>query len=289
MRIRTRLLPFLVMAVALIAFAACGGDDSQAERRTTANETATSTAQAQQSGGTPAGGSGSRSTAATQAPPDATRTVQVQCTTDLKAFRFNGQLSLKSAQGGGNTADLSSIVGSLLQDVKFSGAFVAPDRTQLKLDGGQSSALGTIEFVQIGNTSYTKLGSAGWQQSTGPGPADLTDQFDPREFCRQIEQGLSGNVPSRKEKVNGVDAIRYDYDRAALEKLGNNGFLGSVAGPNDQLPEKITMSIWVSEKEKFPVKMLVSASGKEDGQDYSVDMELNVTDLNGNVTINAPR
>lgn len=283
MSIRTRLLPLVLAAAALFAFAACGGDDSNAERRTSESQSTNATVTTNQSGG----GSSGASSAATRAPADSTRTVQVQCAADLKAYRFNGQLSLKAPQGGTNSADITSIVGSLLQDVKFSGAFVAPDRSQFKLDGGQNSALGAIEFIQIGTTSYTKLGSSPWQQATG-GPNDVVDQLDPREFCRQIEQGLSGDVPSRKEKVNGVDATRYDYDRAALEKLGG-GFLGTVTGSDDQLPENTKMSVWVSDKEKFPVKMQIAASGKQDGEDYNLSMELNVTDLNGNVTINAPR
>lgn len=283
MQTRTRLLPLLLMAVALLAFAACGGDDSEAERRTAENEAGSATAAAGQSGGSSGGAA-----VATQAPADATRTVQVECSTDLKAFRFNGQLSMKSSASSSNSGDLASALGSLLENVKFTGAFVAPDRTQLKLDGGQNSPLGAIEFIQIGNTSYTKLGSAPWQQSTGQGPADFTEQLDPREFCRQIQQGLSGNVPSRKEKVNGVDATRYDYDRAALEQL-NNGFLGSVAGPNGQLPENVKMSVWVSDTEKFPVKMVLNASGQQGGDDSTINLEMNVTDLNGNVSIDAPR
>ena len=67
------------------------------------------------------------------------------------------------------------------------------------------------------------------------------------------------------------------------------GELVAVVGPNGELPENAKLSVWVSEKDKFPIKMQVSASGKQNGEDFSLNMDLNVTDLNGNVTIDAPR
>lgn len=281
MRTRVRLLPLALMAVALLAFAACGGNDSNANQ-----QTADSTTASGQSGGTQSGSAGSSSTAAT-------RTIELNCDQDLKSFRFDGELSLKSPQTGSNgSGGISSVVGSLLQNVKFTGAFAAPDRTQFKLDGGGNSPLGTIELIQIGNTSYIKLGSAPWQQSQGDSSASgIVGQVDPRELCQQFEQGLTGPAPARSEKVNGIDATRFDYDRAALQKLGNSagGLLGSIVGPNGELPENAKMSVWVSDKDKFPVKMQVTASGKQNGEDLSLNMDLNVTDLNGNVTINAPR
>jgi hypothetical protein len=269
------------MAVALLAFAACGDDDSNADQ-----QTADSTTTSGQTGGTQSGSGGSSSGAATRA-------IELNCDQDLKSFRFAGELALKAPQSGSTgSGGISSVVGSLLQNVKFTGAFAAPDRTQFKLDGGGSSPLGTIELIQIGNTSYIKLGSAPWQQSQGDsGASGIVDQVDPRELCRQIEQNLTSAVPARNEKVNGIDATRFDYDRAALGKLGDSagGILGSIVGPNGELPENAKLSVWVSEKDKFPVKMQVSASGKQNGEDTSLNLDLNVTDLNGNVTIDAPR
>jgi hypothetical protein len=283
MRIHLRLLPLLVAATVLLV--ACGGDDSKATQESSANATATTG----QSSGSASGGSIGSSSAATPAPADSRRMLQVDCGQDLKAFRFNGRLALKAPQSGTNSSDFSSIIGSLLQDVKFSGAFVAPDRSQLKLEGGKDSALGAIEFLQIGSTSYTRFGSAAWQQSSiGGSPTDFLQELDPREICTQVEQNLRADVPSKKEKVNGVDAVRYDYDRSTLQQLGS-GFLGAAGGPDDQLPENVKLSVWVSEKEKFPVKMQMSASGQADGQNYAMEMEVNVTDLNGNVRIDAPR
>ena len=293
MRIRIRALPLGLVAAAMLLLAACGGDDSQAEKKTREGTPAATAAVGQAAVATSTTAPTSVGQAqATQAPANATRTLQVDCGDDLKAFRFSGRLALQTAGSGSNnsSADPSALFGSLLSDVKFSGAVVAPDRTSFKLEGGQDSLLGgqAVEFVQIGTTSYTKIGNTGWQSSTGSGASDFTDSLDPRELCRNIQDSLRADVPSRKEKVNGVDAIRYDYDRKALEKLGSaNGFFDEITG--GELPENFKMNVWVSEKEKFPVKMLMSGSGTAQGEKYSMELEFNVTDLNGNVKIDPPR
>ena len=295
MRTRIGALLSLVLAVALLALVACGGDDSKAERKTRdrgQEATATSQSLGSVSGATSAStdrSSGATGAASGTAPAGPARTLQLDCGRDFKAFRFNGRLSTQTPQGSSG-ADSLGVFGALLGELKFSGAFVAPDRSQIKLEGGKDSPIGAIEFVQIGNTAYTRFGSTAWQQTTGGGPADLTENLDPREFCRQIQQSLTAEVPSRKEKVNGVDATRYEYDRTTLERLGGGGFLGATSGGSGELPENAKLTLWVSEKEKFPVKMAVSASGQQRGERFAFDMELNVTDLNDSgIKIEPPR
>jgi len=309
MRFRVRALPLALIAAAMMLLVACGGDDSKAEKKTRDGTTAPTAALGQASGGTSggtSGGSGSSSSAATaaptsvaqaqatQAPANTSRALDLDCGKDLKAFRFDGRLALQAPGTGGaaNSSDPTALVSSLLGDVKFSGAYVAPDRTSFKFEGGKDSLLGgqAIEFIQIGTTSYTRFGATGWQSSTGTGgPMDFTENLDPRQLCTSLKGGLTGDAPSRKEKVNGVDAVRYDYDRKTLEKLSkdNPGPFGEFTG--GEIPENFKMNIWVSEKEKFPVKMLVSGSGTDQGQKYSLELEFNVTDLNGNVKIDPPR
>jgi hypothetical protein len=291
MRTGIRVLLLGLFAAAVLLLAACGGDDSEAEVKsreaTPAPAAALGQASASESTPAPSGGGQAR---ATQAPANATRTLQVSCGDDLKAFRFSGRLLLQTSGTGGNSADPISAAASLLGDVKFSGAVVAPDRASFKFEGGKDSLFGgqAIEFIQIGDTSYTKIGGTGWQSATGSGALDLTEGLDPREMCKTIQDSLRADVPSRKEKVNGVDAIRYDYDRNTLEKLEDaGGFFGDIIGGD--LPENFKMNVWVSEKEKFPVKMTMFGSGIAQGEKYSMELELNVTDLNGNVKIDAPR
>jgi hypothetical protein len=292
MRIRIRALPLLLIAAATMLLVACGGDDATAEKKSS-EATAAPTAALGQAGATTgtSAAPGAAQTQTTPAPANASRSLEVDCGDQLKAFRFTARLAMKSPDSGSNNTGSTVFASPLFGDLKLSGAFVAPDRTSLKLEGGQDSLLGgqAIEFIQIGDTSYTKIGNTGWQSASGAGNAlDLTEGLDPRQLCKSVEDSLRADVPSRKEKVNGVDAIRYDYDRKALEKLSeDSSFFGDLTG--GELPENFKMNIWVSEKEKFPVRMVVSASGTAEGQKYSMEMEFNVTDLNGNVKIDPPK
>ena len=294
MRTKPRLLLLVLVAIATLTLAACGGDDSKAEKKSSADQTAA--AATTQPSGSASGSSGGltspRPSGVVVSPSSgsAGRALQLDCGKDLKSFKFDGKLALQTPQGSDSAADFSSIFGSILSDVKYSGAFVSPDRTSFKFEGGKDSPIGVVEFIQIGTTQYTKLGSTGWQQTTSSGgPADIADNFDPREICTQIQKTLSADVPTRKEKVNGVDTTKYEYDKKALEKLGSDGIFGGLAGINGQLPDNAKLNLWVSDKEKFPVKLTMNADSQQDAQKYTVNLELNVTDLNGNVAINAPR
>lgn len=288
MRTRTRTLPLMAIAAAMLILIACGGDDSKAEKKTRDGaQTAVATAAAvatRESTPTAA------AAAAGTAPAGSVRALNLDCGDNLKSFRFNGTLALQMPDAGGNAADPMALIASALSDVRYSGAYQAPDRSTMKIETPKESIFGgnALEFARIGATSYTKIGATGWQQSTGGGsPGDVLDELDPRALCKQLQENLKGDVPSRKEKVNGVDATRYDYDRKALERIG--GILGAASG-NGELPENAKLNIWVADKEKFPVKLTISGSGQQAGQRYSVDLELNVTDLNSNdVKVDAPR
>lgn len=290
---RIHALLFIVLAVVLTGLAACGGDDSTAEKKTRDGASPSPSPSAAAAGATreaATSGAAPSSSPAGTALARSGRTLDVDCGRDIKALRFVGKLAVQGnvASSSGGDGGFGSLFGSLLSDITFSGAYQAPDRTQLKAEiGGQNSFLGgPIEFVQIGDTSYTRLGNTPWQQSTGDaGPAD---QFDPRTFCNDTVQNLPGDVQGRKEKVNGVDATRYEYDRKALEAAGNS--LGDLAGSAGPLPDNTRLSVWVSEKEKFPVKMTLVGSGTQSGQTSSINLEFNVTDINApNVKIEAPR
>ena len=282
MRHRIRALPLAALAAAVVVLAACGGDDSKAERKTR-DEQPDSTAAAPIA-------AVATGTAAAAAGGAATRTLDLNCGDQIKSFRFDGKLALQRP-GAGSAAsdDVTGLISGLLEDVKFNGAFAAPDRTQMKIDlGGKDSLFGGegIEFVQIGTTSYIKLGANAWQKQDNAGDGALED-LDPRSFCAQARDSLPRTVQGRKDKVNGVDATRYEYDRKDLE--GAAGFFGDLVG-GGELPENAKLTMWVAEKEKFPVKMTVAASGRESGQPFSINLEFNVSDLNSSsVRVEAPR
>lgn len=297
MRNGLRALPLVAVAALMLVVAACGGDDSKAETKSGNSEATAAAATAASGAGGIAGASSSSSSSSsaqssgTPAGQATSARLNVDCGDNLKAFKFQGKLAVKMPQSSpaGGSNDFGGLLDDLLGDVTFSGAYVAPDRTQMKLEfGGQNSLFpGGVEFVQIGAATYTKLGNTGWQQGTGGTGADeFLSGLDPRDLCANTLDDLPAPASSAKVKVNGVDAVRYDYDRKSIQNL--NGFLG--ADDLDELPENFKLSVWVAEKERFPVKLTASASGGQGSDQISFNVEFNVTDLNSsNVKIDAPR
>jgi hypothetical protein len=285
---RVRIGALSLTAAAIVLLAACGGDDSKAETKTRDGAAATAVAAAQTPTSSSAGGVTGVSSAATAPSSSTARSaLSLDCERNLTAFRFDGKLAMRGATSS-SANDPSALFSSLLQDVRFSGAYVAPDRTQMKLDlGGKDSPLAgqAFEFIQIGPTSYLKLGNTGWQQQETAG-SNPVEELSPVALCKQLHDIVPAAAQSRKEKVNGIDAVRYDYDRKSLEKLP-----GLLDGMNSSdLPENVRLSLWVAEKERFPVKMTMAASGQQSGGPFSMDLEFNVSDLNSSgIKIEAPR
>jgi hypothetical protein len=128
-----------------------------------------------------------------------------------------------------------------------------------------------------------KLGNTPWQRQEAGG-ANPVENLNPLELCKQLHDALPA-TQSRNEKVNGVDAVRYDYDRKSLEKLP-----GLFGEDSQNLPEQLNLALWVAEKEKFPVKLALTGSGQGSGGPMSLNLEFNVTDLNSaGVKIDAPQ
>lgn len=286
---RVRIGALSLTAAAVLLLAACGGDDSKAEVKTRDVASATAVAAAQTPTSSSAGGgvAGVSSAATAASSSTARNALSLDCDRNLTSFRFDGKLAMQNASSS-STNDPSALFSTLLQDVRFSGAYIAPDRTQMKLDlGGKDSPLAgqAFEFIQIGPTSYLKLGNTGWQQQETSG-SNPVEELNPLALCKQLHDALPAAAQSRKEKVNGIDAVRYDYDRKSLEKLP-----GLLDGMNSSdLPENVNLSLWVAEKERFPVKMTLAASGQQSGGPLSMDLEFNVSDLNSSgIKIEAPR
>lgn len=290
----------LVAAASLMLLAACGGDDSTAQKKTRENAQGTAvavaTATATSSSGAAAASvssaatpvPGSSSSAATPvSTPVASGTVPLDCGQEIRSYRFDGKVALQEPSSA-SANDPAALASALLQDVRFSGAYVSPDRVQIKLDlGGQSSPLAgqSLQFIQIGSTAYIKLGNLPWQKQ------EMTEEnpignLNPIELCKQLQENLPvAQARTRKEQVNGVDAIRYDFDRKSLEKLP-----GLFGEDSQDLPENLNLSLWVAEKEKFPVRMALSGSGQQAGGTTSINLEFNVTDLNASgIRIDAPQ
>ncbi|MPZ50313.1 MAG: hypothetical protein GEU75_13615 [Dehalococcoidia bacterium] len=221
-------------------------------------------------GGGDSGGNGSGAVAG---PLDLSSTADKLA--QLKSFRFDMAMKLEvpmGATGGEDDDAFGAALLGLFGDIKAEGAFVAPNNMQITMNmAGQE-----IGIVQIGNDAWTKFGST-WQKTTaeevgidiGSSPTELITEFLPQEI-------LAG-AKTKEETINGARATRYSFDKAALETLATE--MGESAADLKTLTDA-NLDVWLN-GDGIPVKILMEMAGTDDtGQKLSMNLELNVKDLN---------
>jgi hypothetical protein len=207
---------------------------------------------------------------------------------ELRSFRFDMTMKLKldASAVSSDEDDLGAAIGAALLgalgDMKAEGAFVAPDQTQMKLRMlGQE-----FEMVQIGDKAWVKIDGK-WQEtdaseemgfSMGDSPTDLLGGLLPSEV-------LKGAKVS-KEKVNGVEATRYSFDKASLLALAEA--MGETGTGFDQV-SKANLDLWLMD-DKIPVKIVLDIEGEdEDGNAVGMELQMNIRDINSDsIKIKAP-
>jgi hypothetical protein len=198
---------------------------------------------------------------------------------ETRSFRFDFSMKMElpdlaptSAEDDPFGAAFGAALLGLFSDIRAEGAFVSPDSTEVKMTMmGQE-----IGFVQIGQDAWVKYG-AGWEKTDADesltmgftSPADLFTEFLPQEVLK--------GAKTTKEKVNGVDAVRYSFDKAAIEKLAMEA--GETPAEMEELTEA-NLDVWLT-GENIPVKVVLNAAGKdEDGAAVGMKLEMNIKDLN---------
>jgi hypothetical protein len=199
---------------------------------------------------------------------------------DLRSFRMD--LSFKLDLGeilsslGVEASAFASMFLNKLSNVKVEAAYVAPDSfsAETNFSGEQ------VKYVQIGRRAWVNDGS-GWKEAEaedfldrlGSSPTELLKGFLPQEVLKAAE--------TKQETVNGVEATRYSFDRESLEELADDygedfGFDISTLADIEEL----SLDVWVSEG-GIPVKASMVFEGQDpEGNDVSMELELNITDIN---------
>jgi len=194
------------------------------------------------------------------------------CLANLKSYRYTGNVSIKlpATAGMGRGGDIT-----------LSGAAVAPDRFQSKVEAGGQP----FEIISIGNDVWVRQRNGPWEKN--PSSVD-TPGFKPEDFCQATPAQLErAGVRGTRERVGGVDAVRYRLSANDLDKLG-----AGLQGPSAALTalfDRVEMNIWFTEKERWPLRITLSA--EQNGNDaVSFRAEFNLSDFNaGNITIEPPR
>jgi hypothetical protein len=263
-----------VMLVTLLA--ACGGDKKD---DTSSSPTPAATSAA----------SGGGATSANTPVTSATSTASGATTagfSDLNSYKYTLKLSGNGGPVGDITDGLSSLgVNDDNATLEVNGSFIKPDKAQtsIKVAGFETST------TVIGNQQWNTFAG----QTQGPLAATASDLADANFLLGFWEGGdISENVKDfkcgGKENVNGVSAQKCSADKATLDKVAQDSpdFLSSI---NASSLSNAQIDIWLADA-GYPVRMRMDVSGKDTAnKDFNFKVEMDVTDINGNFQISAPK
>jgi len=294
-----RIWPLVLAAILGVALlAACGGGEDEETEPSAATSTAAAPAAGDVSAtGTPqANATGTARADATGTPRDGSPTAspgaggsaqEVGCEfpSDIKSFRFSMTMKANlpstptatESAGGEPLGDFLGSLTGLMGDMKMEGAVISPDRSSMDLTvGGHEFG----SFIQIGSQSWMKVaGLTDWTEE--PASEGSESIFSPMDFCETAEEDLSSalsGLEGENETVNGIETAHYHLDSADLTLLED--LLGGTEDLS-QLPDEFNMDVWLAEDGDWPVRMSLSASGKNDnGEPLSFDISIEFKDFN---------
>ena len=165
-----------------------------------------------------------------------------------------------------------------LADMRMEGAFVAPDRVEVRV-----TFLGVLELtnITIGDKEWTKRGALDWEESTAEAEG-LTWRRGLADLCEGFAfPGVPG-LEAREETVNGVATHHYHLDEADLRRLAElfPGDTEEMWDAEDLLQEG-TVDVWLAKEGNWPVRMEGEFT-LEYGEirDLTLSMFIEVKDLN---------
>ena len=160
------------------------------------------------------------------------------------------------------------------------GAYVAPDSFDMQM----SIAGEEVRYVQIGNEAWVNDGS-GWIE-TEPDGGDLSFLGNPTTFATDIlPDVVLQNAEISDDKVGGMAATRYHFDKASLEAVAAE--MGEDTADFAEIDE-MELDIWMIEG-NVPVKFVVKVSGTDaDGLNMGLEASFEITDINDDISVERP-
>lgn len=239
MRFPPRYLATLLMLLAASLFAACGGGDEEEE-------------------------------AATDKMPEAAAEVTLppaEAFAKLESYRIDLRFTLEGAADEG--------MGLLAVDLE--GAFVAPDRSQVRVSARLDELELEEESITIGDRTWVKIDES-WVE--GEAQFELED-LSPASLLAELNPEQLRLLKPSKETVNGVKSLRYSIGRGDIDALRSLGALLGDDEALEDLPEEFNIDLWLAEDGGWPVRVTMTARGAiDEGDEISLDFSLDVTDVN---------
>lgn len=210
---------------------------------------------------------------------------RLPCLDGLKTYKFGGQFAFDP--GGAAARQQIGSLANLLKDVRFDGAFAAPDATRLHVSfpGGASQDL---ETVQVQGKKYQRVGDGTWESATADGGGPLLTALaalDPRTLCAQTLATVdTSHATPVSETLNSVAVQHYRFGTADL--AGSSGLFGQGRG-NDRGQTEIALDVWTAARGGYPVRIAVKSSDAQQGGTFAITLD--ISDVNGkDIAIKAP-
>ena len=262
----------LLLAVAAVTLSCIGGGDDDADAPA----------------GAPA--AGAAAPASDDAPQQA---ASLQSPAALDSFRYDVSIEL-SGIGASDSGDDSGGGFGISLDLNFKitmeGAVVAPDREWSRLEADLGLLKISTETIRIGDQAWVRELDGEWQVQTLDGDS-LADafSFSPQDFFGDDDVGdglgtlrsVLDLIGGKSERVNGVDAVRYDLTSEQFATAFPDGGLpGDAGGDVSAELGDFEVTIWIARDSGIPVRMLLEGSNDVESGEGSVRVELNIRDLN---------
>jgi hypothetical protein len=243
-RILSAALPASLLAMAALAFVACG--DGGAEGEAAASCDSISQIQSYR--------------------------YSINLKLDSPAFDQPPQGTTPSGTPAPPLSAFAEALEALFSDLKLEGAFRAPDRTQvvLRFRGEE------LELREVGDKSWIRVGATWQEQDPAQGETILTPSVVCKDIVQEIAPSL-GEVDAERETINNVDTDHFRLDKADVKRLPE--LLG--ADPEADLPEKFQVDVWLARDGRFPVRLDIGAADTdEQGNPIGLSLFMEFRDLN---------
>jgi hypothetical protein len=164
------------------------------------------------------------------------------------------------------------LAGDFLFEYKMDAFFVAPDRTEVVIDAGTGAELG---MIAIGEDVWLTSDGAWVEAANAPLPP-----YRPDRVCDAFVSLLDLSTAQPEfEKIDDLNTIHY-----ALEEVVAQDSMKAMFGSGSDLHlvvHKVSVDIWLEERDKWPVRMEVRGSGfYSDERELRMELVIDVTDVN---------
>ncbi len=222
-------------------------------------------------------------TAATRVPRPTVERPNIAIWNDLNSYQL--QLTMRFGTDGGAKSMQWKVTYEWVKEPEAAHMVLAIDGTGMPTE---MAAL-KVESIQIGTTTWTRLGEA-WEKSTTEAAPDMQSSWaDVEELFRDLK-------PVGEETINGIQCKHYVVD----ENIGGSSGLGSaqvqaqgdvwIAAQSDLPPVPVRVRIKLNAADLFSMlpSGIVPAQPSATKTDLTYEIELDVTNINRPITIRPP-